>query len=133
MNSLRLLDASEAIETPVAVVDETMMERNLAAMAATAVEAGMRLRPHAKTHKSQFVAQRQLAHGASGLTVATLTEAEVFAGAGAGDLLLAVAPLGSAKLRRLEALVDRGIRLAVSLDDVGIARSLPSSVDVLWE
>ena len=55
------------------------MEANLARMAVLARAAGLGLRPHAKTHKSPHVAVRQLAYGASGLTVATLREAEVFA------------------------------------------------------
>jgi D-serine deaminase-like pyridoxal phosphate-dependent protein len=78
----------------------------------------LRLRPHAKTHKSAFVARRQLEHGATGLTAATLTEAEVFAAAGAGDLLIAFPPVGVMRLRRLAALAERVVRLAVSTDSV---------------
>jgi D-serine deaminase-like pyridoxal phosphate-dependent protein len=37
------------------------------------------MRPHVKTHKSLAIARLQLAAGASGLTVATVGEAEVFA------------------------------------------------------
>jgi D-serine deaminase-like pyridoxal phosphate-dependent protein len=74
-----------------------------------------------------------MAHGAVGLTAATLVEAEVFAEAGVGDLLIAHPPVGTAKLRRLEALASRVRRLAVSLDDVGVAESLPSTIEVLWE
>src|SRR5207302_7615320 len=36
-------------------------------------------------------------------------------------------------LERLAALARRVGRLAVSLDDVGIAKTLPPSVEVLWE
>jgi len=61
--------------TPVAVVDEAVMDANLRRMAEFAVAGGVRLRPHGKTHTSVEVARRQLALGASGLTVATLTEA----------------------------------------------------------
>lgn len=119
--------------TPVAVVDEAQMEANLAGMAALAQEAGLKLRPHAKTHKSAFVARRQLAHGAAGLTVATLVEAEALAEAGVLDLLLAHPPAGEPKLRRLAALAERVPRLAVALDDVGLAAQLPAAVEVLWE
>src|SRR5712691_3006830 len=60
------------LTTPVAVVDETVLERNLARMATFAAKAGVKLRPHAKTHKTPFIARRQVAHGATGLTAATL-------------------------------------------------------------
>jgi D-serine deaminase-like pyridoxal phosphate-dependent protein len=115
------------------VVDEAAMEGNLARMARIAADHRVGLRPHAKTHKSRHVAQRQIAHGAVGLTAATFIEAETFAGAGIDDLLIAHPPVGEPKLRRLGALAERVRRLAVSLDDVDIARALPERVEVLWE
>ncbi len=133
MNRERALGAAEPSITPVAVVDEEVLERNLARMARIASDHRVALRPHAKTHKSVEVARRQMAHGAVGLTVATLVEAEVFAEAGVGDLLIAHPPVGQAKLQRLGALASRVRRLAVSLDDVGVAESVPSAVEVLWE
>ena len=114
-------------------MDEAALEANLARMAELARRAGLRLRPHAKTHKSAFVARRQLAHGAAGLTVATLTEAELFAGAGVDDVLIAHPLLGEAKLRRLRALAERVPRIAVALDQPALARALPDQVEVLWE
>src|SRR6266576_604669 len=129
----RVLAATEDIITPFAVVDEETVERNLARMAKLAADHKIRLRPHAKTHKSAYMARRQMAHGAVGLTCATFTEAEVFADAGVDDLLIAHPPVGRPKLERLAALAKRVKRIAVSLDDVGIAESLPASVEVLWE
>jgi D-serine deaminase-like pyridoxal phosphate-dependent protein len=119
--------------TPVAVVDEAVMEANLRRMAEFATASGVRLRPHAKTHKSIEVARRQLALGATGLTVATLTEAETFAAAGVDEILIAHPTVGQVKLRRLGSLAARLGRLAVALDDVGIASTLPAQVDVMWE
>src|ERR1700716_3522523 len=133
MDLERILAATEDIITPVAVVDEEVVERNLARMAKLAADNHVKLRPHAKTHKSAYMAQRQMAHGAVGLTCATSTEAEVFADAGVDDLLIAHPPVGRPKLERLAALAARVKRLAVSLDDVGIAKTLPPSVEVLWE
>jgi D-serine deaminase-like pyridoxal phosphate-dependent protein len=133
VNRERALTAAAPFITPLAVVDEEVMEGNLARMAALAADHKLALRPHAKSHKSAEVARRQLAHGAVGLTAATLVEAEVFAEAGIADLLIAHPPVGAAKLRRLEALAGRVRRLAVSLDDVGVAESLPPAVEVLWE
>src|SRR2546426_1035682 len=133
MDVERPLAATKDVITPVAVVDEEIVERNLARMAKLAADHNVNLRPHAKTHKSGYMAQRQMAHGAVGLTCATFTEAEVFADAGVDDLLIAHPPVGQPKLERLAALAERVKRLAVSLDDVGIAKTLPSSVEVLWE
>jgi D-serine deaminase-like pyridoxal phosphate-dependent protein len=133
MDVERILAATEDIITPVAVVDEEVVERNLARMAKLATDHNVKLRPHAKTHKSAYMARRQMAHGAIGLTCATYTEAEVFADAGVDDLLIAHPPVGRPKLERLAALAKRMKRIAVSLDDVGIAKSLPESVEVLWE
>jgi len=133
MDVERILAATEDTITPVAVVDEEVVERNLARMAKLASDHNVKLRPHAKTHKSAYMARRQMAHGAVGLTCATFTEAEVFADAGVDDLLIAHPPVGKPKLERLGALAKRVRRLAVSLDDVGIARSLPANVEVLWE
>src|SRR6202022_4545128 len=133
MDVERILAATEDIITPVAVVDEEIVDRNLSRMAKLAAEHNVRLRPHAKTHKSSHMAQRQMVHGAVGLTCATFTEAEVFADAGVDDLLIAHPPVGRPKLERLAALAARVKRIAVSLDDVGIAKTLPQSVDVLWE
>ena len=67
------------LDTPAVIVDLDTMEANLASMAARARAAGVKLRPHAKTHKSIWIAGEQLRHGASGLTVAKLGEAEVLA------------------------------------------------------
>src|SRR5438128_1957426 len=133
MDVERILAATEDIITPFAVVDEEIVERNLSRMAKLAADHKVKLRPHAKTHKSAHMAKRQMAHGAVGLTCATFTEAEVFADAGVDDLLIAHPPVGRPKLERLAALAKRVKRLAVSLDDVGIAKALPASVEVLWE
>ena len=52
-------------------------------------ERGIRLRPHAKTHKSVRIGRLQVEAGAVGLTVGTLGEAEVFALAGLRDIFVA--------------------------------------------
>jgi D-serine deaminase-like pyridoxal phosphate-dependent protein len=133
MNSERILSATEDVITPVAVVDEEIVERNLARMAKLAADHHVKLRPHAKTHKSAYMAKRQMAHGAVGLTCATYKEAEVFADAGVDDLVIAHPPVGAPKLRRLAALADRVRRLGVSLDSVEVAEALPQAVEMLWE
>src|SRR5687768_4814610 len=63
--------------TPEVMIDVDVLDRNIARMASATRSRGLRLRPHAKTHKVLEIAERQLAAGAVGLTVATIGEAEV--------------------------------------------------------
>ena len=63
--------------------------------------------PHIKTHKSLYFTAMQLEHGASGITVAKLGEAEVMAGGGVDDVLLAYPPIGEVKLKRLAGLLEQ--------------------------
>ncbi|MCY3556516.1 MAG: alanine racemase [Gemmatimonadetes bacterium] len=66
------------VETPVVLLDETRMMGNLRAMQDLADRHGVALRPHIKTHKSLEIGRRQIGLGASGVTVATVVEAQVF-------------------------------------------------------
>ncbi len=112
------------LDTPVALVDVARLEANLAAMAAVARDAGVVHRPHAKTHKTREVAERQVAHGAVGLTVAKLGEAEAMADAGFDDLFVAYPLVGDAKLQRLVRLMDRAqVRFEVDTFDAAAAAS----------
>jgi D-serine deaminase-like pyridoxal phosphate-dependent protein len=111
------------LSTPAVLVDLDVLERNVARMAGRAREAGVRLRPHAKTHKCPEIARLQRAAGAWGLSVAKVGEAEVFADAGFDDLFVAFPVVGEDKGRRLRALADRA-RLAVGVDSVEGARTL---------
>jgi D-serine deaminase-like pyridoxal phosphate-dependent protein len=83
----------------------------------------VRLRPHAKTHKIVEIGRLQLAAGASGISVAKGTEAEVFAAAGFDDIFIAYPVVGADKGRRLLALSDQ-TRLAVGADSEDGARTL---------
>ena len=98
-----------ALATPSLVVDLDVLEENVEDMARRGRQLGVALRPHAKTHKSPDLARLQLDAGAVGLTVATVSEAEVFAEAGFTDLFIAY-PLwvDPEKGRRLRALADLG-------------------------
>ena len=113
----------EALPTPCAVVDLDVLERNVTRMAERARRAGVRLRPHAKTHKCPEIAELQRAAGAWGLSVAKVGEAEVFVVAGFDDLFVAFPAVGEDKGRRLLRLADRA-RLACGVDSVEGARSL---------
>jgi len=115
--------AIEALPTPVVIVDLDVMERNIARQAARARAAGVRLRPHAKTHKCTEIGRLQVAAGASGLSLAKVSEAEVFIDAGFDDVFLAYPVVGEDRARRLLALADRA-RIGVGVDSVEGARTL---------
>lgn len=117
------------IETPAVVVDTTALERNLDRMAGVAAAAGAALRPHAKTHKCLEIGRRQLAHGAAGLTVATLAEAEAFVADGCPSVFIAY-PLWAAsgtRPARLAALRERA-ELRVGVDSAAAAGALAAAL-----
>jgi D-serine deaminase-like pyridoxal phosphate-dependent protein len=116
-----------AIDTPALVVDLDAMERNLERMAAFARRAGVRLRPHAKMHKSGELARLQIRAGAVGVCVQKTSEAEALAAAGVDDLFITNEVVAPAKLARVatlaRTLAARGGRLAVAVDTAeGVAR-----------
>src|SRR5439155_3521918 len=113
----------DAVETPAVLVDLDVVTRNIEAMAERARRSGVRLRPHAKTHKVVEIGRMQVAAGAGGLSVAKAGEAEVFAAAGFDDLFVAYPVVGADKGRRLLALADRA-RIAVGVDSSDGARTL---------
>ncbi len=107
--------------TPYLRVDVARLRANLDRTARWAADAGVALRPHAKTHKCPQVARLQLDAGAVGLTVATIGEAEVFVDAGVEDLFIAY-PLwltdeAAARLRDLAGRAD----LAIGVDSAEAA------------
>ena len=119
---------SDDLDTPFLAVDAAVLERNLASGAARAASRGLAWRPHAKTHKCVEIARRQLAHGAVGLTLATVAEAEVFADAGCDDLFLAY-PVwaGGRRADRLRALAEK-VRLRIGIDSVEGATALATAL-----
>ncbi len=117
------------LDTPALVIDLDAVERNAERLAAEMAEREIALRPHAKTHKSIALGRIQLEHGAVGLTVGNLGEAEVFA-AGFSDILIAY-PIWAVgdKASRLRALHagDR-LDLSVGFDSVEGAERLAAAV-----
>jgi D-serine deaminase-like pyridoxal phosphate-dependent protein len=114
--------AVAAIDSPALVVDLDAMQRNIATFAAYARERGLRLRPHAKTHKSAWIAAQQVAAGAVGVCVQKTSEAEALAAAGVADIFITNEVIDAAKLARVAALAQRCI-LAIAVDSgLGIER-----------
>jgi len=110
--------SEEDIDTPALVIDLDAFESNLDTMAALLAPTGVKLRAHAKTHKSPVIAKLQIARGAIGNCVQKVTEAEVMAWGGINDILVSNEVVGAAKLARLCAL-SRVAKVAVCADDAG--------------
>ena len=109
------------IPTPAVLVDSSKLTRNLSRMQTAADERGLRLRPHAKTHKSPRVAAMQIERGAVGICCAKLGEAEVFADEGIADIRLPY-PLNPANADRVFALAER-VLLSFIVDDPAVAEA----------
>lgn len=112
------------IDTPCLVVDADIVDENIGAMQSAMDARHVALRPHAKTHKSVRIATMQLDAGASGITVGTLGEAEVFADGGVRDIFVAYPVWASPpKARRLAALVERAT-ITAGIDGTAGAETL---------
>jgi D-serine deaminase-like pyridoxal phosphate-dependent protein len=116
------------MRVPGLVVDTDVLDSNLRAMAESARQRGIALRPHAKTHKCLEIARQQIALGGAGLSVATVAEAEVFADGGIDDLFIAY-PVwaGGDRGGRLSELARR-VRLTVGVDSAAGAGRLAAAL-----
>jgi D-serine deaminase-like pyridoxal phosphate-dependent protein len=135
----RVGDPVDAIDTPALVVNLDALERNIATMAAYAREHGLRLRPHAKTHKSAHIARLQMAAGAVGVCVQKTSEAEALCDAGIDRIYLSNEVVDPAKLARVAALARRA-QMAIAVDStLGIDRlaqamqAVQAAIDVFVE
>jgi D-serine deaminase-like pyridoxal phosphate-dependent protein len=111
------------LDTPVLVADLRRMEGNIARMSEFGRAAGVKVRPHVKTHKIPALAHMQLTAGAVGVTVAKLGEAEVMVDAGITDVLVCYPIVGADKLLRLAHLARRA-KISVALDSFEVAEGL---------
>lgn len=108
-------DPVASIDTPALVLDLDAFERNLDRLMTAAH--GVRVRPHAKSHKCPAVAKAQVARGAVGICCQKLSEAAVFAAAGIEDILVTNQVVGEQKLARVRSLSQQ-IRLGLLVDDL---------------
>src|ERR1041384_6863419 len=111
------------LETPAVIVDLDVMERNLSRMADYCRGHQLLLRPHTKSHKIPELAKRQIASGATGITVAKLGEAEVMLNAGITDILIAYPIVGGDKTAHLAKLAEQAT-ISVALDSEEAARGI---------
>ncbi len=107
------------IQTPCLVLDLDALERNIRKMGDYARDHGMRHRIHGKMHKSVDVAKLQIElGGACGVCCQKVSEAEVFARGGIGDVMVSNQVRDPAKIDRLAAMPKLGARVLVCVDDI---------------
>ncbi|MFG0335946.1 MAG: DSD1 family PLP-dependent enzyme [Maioricimonas sp. JB049] len=114
------------LDTPALCIDLDVFEANVAAMAGYIADCGKQWRPHAKCHKSPAIAHRLLQAGAIGVTVAKVSEAEVFLRAGVRDVLIANMIAGETKVNRVAALCRHGDPI-VAVDHFAQAEALAAA------
>ena len=113
----------DALDTPALLLDLDAVERNLDRMAAAGAPTHVKLRPHAKTHKTAKLARLQIERGAIGVCCAKLGEAEALADGGICEILITSEFAGAAKVERAIALAKR-VRLGVVVDSIAVAAPL---------
>ena len=110
--------AVETLDTPCVTIDLDRLAANIARGQRLVDAAGMRNRPHIKTHKIPAIAAMQIEAGAAGITCQKVGEAEVFAASGvADDILITFNIVGDAKVGRLMDLAEAVPRLSVVADN----------------
>lgn len=126
----------EQLETPCLVIDMDLTKENIRRLQEAADKAGCRLRPHIKTHKMPLFAEMQIKAGASGITCAKVSEAEVMADGGIEDIFIAYPMIGNFRIQRAVGLAKRIKRLILAVDSLEGAKALEqaaSEQDVILE
>ena len=106
----------EMVDTPALLIDLDAFEHNLNKMSDTVSKTGVRLRPHAKTHKCPIIALRQMALGAVGICCQKVAEAEAMVYGGVTNVLVTNEIVGKSKIERLASLA-RQAKVGVCADD----------------
>ena len=117
------------LDTPALVVDLDVMEANMAALKRMLSGTTAGIRPDVASHGCPTIGHRQLAAEGikiNGVRVNTVGEAEVFAGAGFNDILVADPVVTKSKVARLCALA-RTAKIAVTVDDAANAAILSAT------
>jgi len=115
----------KALNTPVLVIELDALRRNIGVMAEFAAAHGLKLRPHAKTHKSPDIARLQIEAGAIGACCAKLGEAETLADGGVTTGLHITSPVVSTPA------IERLIVLNARTEDLMVVVDSPLNVAAL--
>lgn len=112
----RVGDHINQVDTPALILDLDAFERNLKCLQNAVSRAGVRLRPHAKSHKCPEIALRQIQAGAVGICCQKVSEAAVFVDAGVPDVFITNQVVGEKKVAHAIDLATRA-RIGVLVDD----------------
>lgn len=117
-------EGSEEIPSPALVIYRERVAKNIEHMISIA-GGPSRLRPHVKTYKLAEIVKMQMACGMDKFKCSTVAEAEMVAGCGAEDVLLAYQPVGPnvGRMARLAASYP-AVRFGVLVDNEHSVRSI---------
>jgi len=116
------------IDTPALIVDLDAFEANLDRMRGVIEAAGVRLRAHAKTHKSVDIAHLQMTRGgACGVCVQKTAEAEALVAGGITDVMISNQVTAPAKIARVAALTEKA-RILICADDADNIMALSAAM-----
>lgn len=110
------------LDTPSLLIEKSIVENNIFDMQELMNKQKINFRPHTKTHKMPYFAKLQLKAGASGITCAKTSEAEIMADSGIKDILIANIIIGGKKFDRLLKLKKRIKYLATCVDSIENAK-----------
>ena len=125
-----MLQNIENVDTPFLWVDLDRMEENIASLSAYFRDRKLNWRPHTKGIKIPEISKMALEAGASGITCAKLSEAEIMAASGINDILIANKVVGTSKIERLCILAEK-INVIVAVDDSGIALQMAKAAKLI--
>lgn len=117
----------DELDTPSLVVDLDVLAANIATVHG-AFTGTARLRPRVDAHCTPAIAHKQIAAGGTvgGIAVATLAQAELFAQAGFGDILVANLIVTRSKIARLASLARDAV-VTVAVDSERNVRDLSAA------
>ena len=106
------------LDTPAILVDLDKLEANINAMAHTVKEAGLRLKPHNKIHRTAYISELQIKAGACGVSVSKIGEAAILFEAGIKNITVVHPFYGDHKLAKLKHLLEANAEITCVVDSI---------------
>ena len=117
-----MYNPESTIDKPTLVIDEARARTNIRSMAARACAAGVRFRPHFKTHQSAEIGEWYRQEGVTAITVSSVDMAGFFAGSGWRDISIAF-PVNVRQIDTINDLAGR-VRLQLLVESEEVVRLL---------
>ena len=119
----------DEIATPALMIDLDAFERNVEKLRSFTDAHNIRLRAHAKTHKSADIARYQIEHGgACGVCCQKVSEAQALVAAGIKDVLVSNQVVDKRQIKHL-AEMARHARVIVCVDDADNVAALSAAAE----